>query len=144
MSRAPSFAFIPEDQLVDNHRLKTLDRHTVTISRKYGTITFSMDYVTDHSLNGKFIKFMADPSKNVIGWKILKENNLPSLNGYRQVRVNESIVKNTISKTCKLGVGRLLDALKIKDDASTMRNLKIKTYKAQGFLDEDIDYVELS
>lgn len=145
MSRAPTFAFIPEEQLVEKHKIRTLDKYVVTISPKYGTISFSMDYIRDHSLNGKFIKFVADPTKNVIGWRALKEGSLPSLRGYRQVKVKEYTVGNSITRTCKLGIGELLEALKVHKDKKTLKALPIKNYKSQELLvDGGVDYVDLS
>lgn len=144
MAREATFNFIPES-LIPPRKERVREKHWVSISRDYNVIRFSPDYIQDKHFDAKFIKLYYDTNKKTIGWRLLKEQNLDDLAGYRKIKITRVKNKKTgyESKVCSLGIKSILDALNVKEGAK-FKNLSIGTYREQGLLGNQYDYVTLA
>lgn len=97
--RESKFNFIPERQVykpVSNDGSYAHVRIT-----KNNFIVFTPEYMRLDNLEGKFVKFYADPSKKTIAWRIIEEN-LEELNGARKIHKATSKVNFAVFMIKKL------------------------------------------
>jgi len=149
MAREAQFNFIPETQLVTIEKQKRKEDHTVTVNAKFGHISFSPSYIRDKNLNGVYIKFYADQQKKALAWKILREQNLEKLAGYRKlnlVEVERKYLKkdgqgSSKMSICKLTLKRLIDSLRL-DLNKKYRSLEIKEYNLNPTMGESFHYIK--
>lgn len=143
MVREAKYNFVDEQAILERSKTTRTTGYTANISGKYGKISFSMEYIRDRSLDGAFIKFAIDEDKKILGWRILREQDLRSMKGYRQVKVHRyKNQKGYTTASCTLMIRRLLTELKVKDESYLQ--LQIKTYKPKtAMLQDEYDLVKL-
>ena len=132
MAKESTLTLIPASQYSINRGKKTAEQRSATVNVKHETIVFSKEYIQEYGLDGKFIKFYLDVSKNVLAWKFgMKEDGLDKLSDYKKVK------KTNSGKTSVylMFVGSPLKAFtKLKE--VSYRKLPIETYSPQGLLEE--------
>jgi hypothetical protein len=139
MSREASFTFVPEKLLTSKKVGADSDRMSATVNTKYGTLQFSKGYVEFYNLKNKFITLYGDSAKKAIAWKIFEDGSLNSLSHVRRITMSKATnVPQPIS------VKKILDALLVKKEDSTLRKLPIKKYKEASLLENgEYHYVVL-
>lgn len=143
MAREATFNFVPESTIPSRKERKQ-EKYWVSVSRDYNVIRFAPAYIQDKHFDAKFIKLYYDTNKKTIGWRLMKENNLQDLDGYRKIKITHNKSKKGYeSKVCSLGIKSILDALNIKEGAK-FKNLPIGTYREGGLLGNQYDYVTLA
>lgn len=130
--------FNPIDETKINMSSKN-HREYVTVSPKYGTLSFSIAYADRKKLDGAYIIVKVDVSKKAIFWKKIEgSTNLEKLNVARKLKVYDS----NGARTCSISVKKILNAMGIKDSEKSFVQLPIKKYNST-FLSDELEYVQL-
>lgn len=135
------FTFIDATQLKPIRVVQP--KFTATIDGKYGFIRFSADYVRQHNMSGKPIKFYADKSKKALGWRVIREGNLAEMRGARMVYLEKKNKAGKMVPVLSVGIGSILDTLGVR--GKVFKKKEIGHYKDPGMLDtNEYDYVQLT
>lgn len=137
MAREASFNPIDEHLLENSSRSR---KEYVTVSPKYGTLSFSIPYLMRKEMNGKFIKVKADVAKKAIFWKVIEgATNLDTLKSSRRIKIYES----NGARTCTISIKKILKHMGISENEPSYTQLVIKKYDST-FLEDALDYVRLT
>lgn len=140
MAREKSFTFIPAAQL--NPIRVSKPKFTATVDGRYGYIRFSSDYVREHNMSGKPLKFYADKSKKAVGWRVIDNGGLSELSGCKMVYLEKKNKAGKMVPVLSVGIGSILNTIGVK--GKIFKKVNIEHYKESGLLSNEYDYVELS
>ena len=114
-------------------------KETVSINVKYGTLTFSKQYIDKHNLDGSYLKFFADTSNSLLGWQKVKHTSFfPNLKDYKCIKASKS-------KIYLVSIRSLLKSFNLSNSKKSFKKLEIKKYSCtqSGIYNGIIEYVTL-
>lgn len=134
----PKYNFVPVHQIESSGR----KGEYVTVSPKWGRITFSKDYVNNHQFEGKMIKFYWESEKRLLGWRIVKksENGFEDISGGIPFVGQEIKTGDKVIKTYWFSITKLIKSVKLQQE--TYKKLPVSIAK-KAIFGEDISYVKL-
>lgn len=126
------FNFIP----VYNLEVEEEKGNTVSISVKFGIISFSKNYIRNKKLDGKYVRFYVDKDKKTLGWRVVNEQgNLDVLKGLKR------IVPTGKDVIYRLSIKSILNKMGITDTSKSYTKLEVQEYIHNGgHLDGVIKY----
>lgn len=112
------------------------ERITISVSRKFGIVTFGGPALDEMNMKNSFVKLYYDTMNLVLAWKIKKEISLEEMKlGWKKVRVQKTGLYYASIKS-------ILETMNLKKDSYT--KLEVKKYKDYSMLmPEDYYYVEI-
>lgn len=128
------FTFIPAHQCIVKEKITRRLKHSVTINAHSRYALFSLSYIVDNDLAGKYIKFYLDKSKKAVAWKVFnRESSLGSLETYK-------LLKKDGTGCYTVSIGKALDSLKLSN--KSYKKLHISEYTpADAVYEKPFDYV---
>lgn len=102
---------------------------TITLSRKYNSLSFSRAAILEMGMDNKFVRFYFEPIKKIIGWQIKP--------GVTQQDMKQwKIVKQKPNGGWQTNVKKLLDQFEGRLTKEVYKGLTVQKYREIGALSE--------
>lgn len=102
---------------------------TITVNRKYQTISFTAEAVREMSMDGKFIRFFFEPIKKVIGWQLRDMVQQNEMKTWKLVKAKKGGSYQTF-------IGKMLKQFDNRLKKESYKNVAIQKYREINSLSE--------